>query len=89
MTPWRLVVAASAERALSRLPPKIASAIVEFMFGPMVDNPDRVGKPLLRGLSGYLTARRGAYRIIYRINEETRTVEVVRIDHRSRVYRSR
>jgi mRNA-degrading endonuclease RelE of RelBE toxin-antitoxin system len=89
MTRWRLVVAASAERALSRFPPKIASAIVEFMVGPLVDNPDRVGKPLLRELSGYLAARRGAYRIIYRINEETRTVEVVRIDHRSRVYRSR
>jgi mRNA-degrading endonuclease RelE of RelBE toxin-antitoxin system len=89
MTRWRLVVAASAERGPSRLPPKTASAIVEFMIGPLVDNPDRVGKPLLRELSGYLAARRGAYRIIYRINEETRTVEVVRIDHRSRVYRSR
>jgi mRNA-degrading endonuclease RelE of RelBE toxin-antitoxin system len=89
MTRWRLVVAASAERAVSRFPPKTASAIVEFMVGPLVDNSDRVGKPLLRELSGYLAARRGAYRIIYRINEETRTVEVVRIDHRSRVYRSR
>jgi mRNA interferase RelE/StbE len=89
MTRWRLVVAASAERGLSRLPPKIASAIVEFMVGPLVDSPDRVGRLLLRELSGYLAARRGAYRIIYRINEETRTVEVVRIDHRSRVYRSR
>jgi mRNA interferase RelE/StbE len=89
MTHWRLVVAASAERGLNRLPPKVASAIVEFMVGPLVDDPHRVGKPLLRELSGYLTARRGAYRIIYRVNEEAGTVEVVRIDHRSRVYRSR
>jgi len=89
MTPWRLVVAASVERGLDRVPPKLASAIVEFMVGPLIDNPHRVGKPLLRELSGYFVARRGAYRIIYRINEEARTVEVVRIDHRSRVYRSR
>jgi mRNA-degrading endonuclease RelE of RelBE toxin-antitoxin system len=89
MTRWRLVVAASAERGLNRLPPKVASAVVEFMVGPLVDDPQRVGKPLLRELSGYLTARRGVYRIIYRVNEERRTVEVVRIDHRSRVYRSR
>lgn len=59
------------------------------MVGPLVDDPHRVGKPLLRELSGYLAARRGVYRIIYRINEETETVEVVRIDHRSRVYRPR
>jgi mRNA-degrading endonuclease RelE of RelBE toxin-antitoxin system len=89
VTPWRLVVAASAERGLDRVPPKLASAIVEFMVGPLIDNPHRVGKPLLRELRGYFAVRRGVYRIIYRINEEARTVEVVRIDHRSRVYRSR
>jgi mRNA interferase RelE/StbE len=89
MTRWRLVVAASAERGLNRLPPKVASAIVDFMVGPLVDDPRQVGKPLLRELSGYLAARRGVYRIIYRVNEEAVTVEVVRIDHRSRVYRSR
>jgi mRNA-degrading endonuclease RelE of RelBE toxin-antitoxin system len=87
MTRWRLVVAASADRGLNRLPSKVASAIVEFMVGPLVDNPYRVGRPLLRELSGYLAARGGVYRIIYRVNEEAGTVEVVRIDHRSRVYR--
>jgi mRNA-degrading endonuclease RelE of RelBE toxin-antitoxin system len=65
----------------------MAAAIVEFMIGPLLENPYRVGKPLLRELSGYHAARRGAYRIIYRVNEETDTVEVVRIDHRARVYR--
>jgi len=88
MIEWRLVVASSAERGLDRVPPKVASAIVEFMVGPLLENPHRVGRPLLRELSGYLSARRGAYRIIYRINEEAGAVEVVRIDHRSRVYRS-
>lgn len=88
MTRWRLVVAPSAERGLNRLPPKVASAIVEFMVGPLVDSPYRAGRPLVRELSGYLAARRGVYRIIYRVNEEAGTVEVVRIDHRSRVYGS-
>jgi mRNA-degrading endonuclease RelE of RelBE toxin-antitoxin system len=82
------MVAASAECRLNVLPPKVASAIVEFMLGPLIDEPHRVGKPLLRELSGYPAARRGVYRIIYRINDEARTIEVVRIDHRSRVYRS-
>jgi mRNA-degrading endonuclease RelE of RelBE toxin-antitoxin system len=88
MTEWRLVVASSAERGLDRVPPKVASAIVEFMVGPLLENPHRVGNPLLRELTQYRSARRGAYRIIYRINEEAGAVEVVRIDHRSRVYRS-
>lgn len=88
MTNWRLVVAPSAERSLARLAEKVAPAVVEFIVGPLLENPQRVGKPLLRDLTGYMAARRGAYRIIYRINEETTTVEVVRIDHRSTIYRS-
>ena len=88
MTNWRLVVAPSAERSLAQLPEKVAPAIVEFMVGPLLENPRRVGKPLIRELAGYMSARRGAYRIVYRIVEETSRVEVVRIDHRSRVYRT-
>ena len=88
MTNWRLVVAPSAERNLARLPEKVAPAVVDFMVGPLLDNPHRVGKPLLRELDGYMVARRGVYRIVYRINDEASTVEVVAIDHRSRIYRS-
>jgi mRNA-degrading endonuclease RelE of RelBE toxin-antitoxin system len=87
VTDWRLAVAPSAERDLSRLSAKIAAAVVEFMLGPLLENPHRVGKPLARELSGYRVARRGPYRIVYRIDEPTVTPQVVRIDHRSRVYR--
>jgi mRNA-degrading endonuclease RelE of RelBE toxin-antitoxin system len=66
----------------------VAHAIVEFMVGPLLQSPNQVGKPLLRELSGYLVARRGAYRLIYRINETSSTIEVVRIDHRSMIYRT-
>jgi mRNA-degrading endonuclease RelE of RelBE toxin-antitoxin system len=58
------------------------------MVGPLLESPHQVGKPLLRELQGYMVARRGAYRLIYRINEGTSTIEVVRIDHRSRLYRT-
>jgi mRNA-degrading endonuclease RelE of RelBE toxin-antitoxin system len=89
MTSWRLVVAPSAERSLARIPEKVVPAIVEFMVGPLLEDPHRVGKPLVRELAGYTSARRGAYRIVYRSVEETSRVEVVRIDHRARVYRTR
>jgi mRNA interferase RelE/StbE len=59
------------------------------MTGPLLDDPHRVGKPLTRELAGYHSARRGAYRVIYRIDETARTVHVVRVDHRADVYRTR
>ncbi len=86
---WRLSIAASAERSLDRLPPKIATATVEFMLGPLVEAPRRVGHPLQRELTGLWSARRGAYQIVYELNEADLVVNVVRIDHRADVYRPR
>jgi mRNA interferase RelE/StbE len=61
----------------------------EFCNGVLRDEPRRVGKPLLRELAGYYSARRGAYRIIYLIDDNTLVVHVVRIEHRQDVYRRR
>jgi mRNA interferase RelE/StbE len=84
---WILRVAASADRGLARLPEKAAAAIVEFITGPLVEEPGRVGRPLRGHLAGYYAARRGPYRVVYSFDSEQRTVDVVRIDHRSQVYR--
>ena len=86
---WELAVAASAERQLARLPGRLAPAIVEFMLGPLSENPHRVGHPLQRELAGLWSARRGAYRIVYDVDDERRCVTVVRVDHRADVYRPR
>lgn len=87
--PRNLVVAPSADRVLRRLPEKVAVAVVEFMLGPLVENPRRVGHELRRELTGLWSARRGAYRIIYEIDEPTHEVRVLRVDHRADVYRPR
>jgi mRNA interferase RelE/StbE len=68
------------------LPLAVATAVAEFVTGALLDNPHVVGKPLVRELAGYRAARRGAYRVIYRIDQNSRTVHVVRIDHRADVY---
>jgi mRNA-degrading endonuclease RelE of RelBE toxin-antitoxin system len=86
---WRLSIATSAERSLDRLPPKVAAATVEFMLGPLVEAPRRVGHPLQRELAGLWSARRGPYRIVYELNEAELVVNVVRIDHRADIYRPR
>lgn len=86
---YRLVVAAPAVRGLRRLPAAAAAAVVEFMVGPLAGDPRRVGHRLQRELDGLWVARRGPYRIVYEIDDEGRRVVVVRIDHRTDVYRPR
>jgi mRNA-degrading endonuclease RelE of RelBE toxin-antitoxin system len=89
VTPGQLALASSAERTLARLLDRLAAAVVEFLVGPLLQAPERVGKPLRYELEGYWSARRGAYRIIYRLDQGAHTVRVVRIDHRADVYSSR
>jgi mRNA interferase RelE/StbE len=86
---WRVVVAPSADRALVRLPEKLAAAVVEFMLGPLREAPRRFGHPLRGDLSGRWAARRGVYRIVYELDDATRSIPVLRIDHRADVYRPR
>ena len=50
---------------LARLPEKVATAAVEFIYGSLTESPRRVGKPLKLGLAGLHSARRGDYRVIY------------------------
>jgi mRNA interferase RelE/StbE len=86
---WELVVAPSADRTLARLPEKAATAVVEFLVGPLIEAPKRMGHPLQRELAGLSSARRGPYRIVYELDEEKRQVQVLRIEHRADVYRPR
>ncbi|MFT6289890.1 MAG: mRNA-degrading endonuclease RelE of RelBE toxin-antitoxin system [Ilumatobacter sp.] len=87
--PYELRVTGPTQRQLGRLTEGTAAAIVEFMLSALIDNPHRVGGRLQRELAGFHSARRGAYRVIYEIDDDQHTVIVLRIDHRSRGYRSR
>ena len=87
MAEFELRVAPSAARSLERLPESVAAAVVEFLTGPLLQEPKRVGKPLVRQLAGYWSARRGAYRVVYALDQVNRLVLVVRIEHRADVYR--
>jgi mRNA interferase RelE/StbE len=73
---------------MSRLPAKTASAIFEFVDGPLRANPRRVGKEPRGELTGLWSARRGEYRVIYRLDENTRTIHLVLVSHRWDAYRS-
>lgn len=87
---YELVLTPPAVRtARSGLPEAVAAGVIELLTSASVENPHRVGKPLRRDLAGIPSARRGTYRILYRINDERGEVVVLRIDHRNEVYRPR
>jgi mRNA interferase RelE/StbE len=84
---YEVVFTRSARRALElELPEKAASAAFEFIMGPLRENPRRLGKPLREPLAPLYAARRGEYRVIYRIVDRRLVIEVVSIVHRRDAY---
>jgi mRNA interferase RelE/StbE len=87
--PYVLRTTPTVRRALSEtLPEVVATAAYEFMTGPLLVEPHRVGKRLLPPLDDRLSARRGTYRIIYRVDDQERVVTVVDVAHRRDAYRT-
>lgn len=83
-----LVLTPPARRAIAyRLPEPVAAAVIDFLTTALVENPYRVGQPLRGDLAGVWSARRGTYRVLYRIHETRREVVVVRVEHRRDSYR--
>jgi mRNA interferase RelE/StbE len=80
-------ISARAERDIARLPEKIGAACVELIFGPLAENPHRVGTEPRGQFAALRSARRGSYRIIYKVDEERGGIDVVHIDRRGDVYR--
>jgi mRNA interferase RelE/StbE len=72
---------------MQALPPRAVSAVVEFAFGDLAREPRRVGKPLRRELTGVFSARRGPYRVLYRIDDDASAVSILRVHHRGDVHR--
>jgi mRNA-degrading endonuclease RelE of RelBE toxin-antitoxin system len=86
--PYTLVITASARRALSAgLPTAAAFAAWEFITGPLRKEPYRVGAPLQSPFEGLWRARRGEYRVRYRIDEKQHAVHVLDVSHRRDAYR--
>ena len=86
---YRLLTTPTARRQIERdLPESVAAAALEFVNGPLLVDPRRVGKPLFAPREGQYGARRGEYRIIYTIDDAAGMVTVLSIRHRRDAYRS-
>ncbi|UWZ35386.1 type II toxin-antitoxin system RelE/ParE family toxin [Dactylosporangium roseum] len=76
-----------ARRALETgLPEAIAWAAYTFVTERLPTNPHRLGGELDGPYEGMRSAQLGTYRVVYRIEEETRTVYVLSIRLRGDVY---
>lgn len=86
--PYEVVFTRSARGALEiTLPESVAAAAFEFIVGPLAENPRRLGKPLREPLAPLYSARRGDYRVLYRIEDNRMVIEIVTIEHRRDAYR--
>jgi len=61
--------------------------VIKFLTTALIRQPYRVGKALRDDLAGVWSARRGTYRILYRVREDLREVIVLRVEHRRDAYR--
>ena len=83
---WDVQLAPSAIRGLGRLPPRVATAVIEFVTATLPTNSERMSKPLRGELEGLRSARRGDYRVLFSLDDTTGVLLVVRIAHRADVY---
>jgi len=86
---YDLEITAEGHRHLSRLPDKVRTAVLAFLFEALAIRPRRVGKPLVGEFAGWWSARRAEYRVVYEIDDERRVVLVHRVAHRRDVYHRR
>lgn len=87
---YELVVAPTVRKQLAEgLSESVAFAAYEFITGPLLENTHRVGKQLRPPLDDRHSARRGTYRVIYRIDDQHRRVTVVGVFSRADAYRPR
>ncbi len=86
---YGLAITATARRQLAEsLPTSVGFAAYEFIIGPLLENPQRVGKQLMTPLDDRYSARRGTYRVIYRMDEQQMVVTVLAVSARSDAYRT-
>jgi mRNA interferase RelE/StbE len=87
---YELIIAPTARKQLAEeLPESVAFAAYEFIIGPLLDNPHRVGKQLRPPLHDRYSARRGTYRALYGIDDERQRVTAVGVFGRADAYRAK
>ena len=82
---YQVLVERKAEREMEVLPEDVLYLIGE-VLDDLGENPRPPGAKKLTGKEGY-RIRKGAYRVLYTIDDPSRIVRIYRIGHRREVYR--
>jgi mRNA interferase RelE/StbE len=69
------------------IPPRVGVPLAAFIFGSLAEAARRRGKPPQREFAGRWAALRGDFRIILRLDDDTNTMYVLKMAHRSDAYR--
>jgi mRNA interferase RelE/StbE len=81
---YRLVYSLLAKDIARKLFPAV-KPIIKSEIERLLENP-YIGKELIEDLSGFRSLIIGKYRVIYRLDEETTTIQIHFIGHRRDVY---
>ena len=76
-------------RSPDQHPKNVRPAVAATISGPLAENPQRLGKPLVGQLEGLLVDRRRDYRIIYEIDDEEGLLIAHSVQHGRDIYRAR
>lgn len=74
------------EKFLRKLPQQQALRIMDTIERTLADNPVPASAKTIIGEHGVFRIRVGSYRALYRIDHGARTIVIVKIDRRERVY---
>ena len=81
---FKLIYAETSLKQIKKLHPYL-KPLVKAKIERISANP-HIGKLLEKELSGYLSFRAKRYRIIYKVEEDTKTIETHYIGHRRDIY---
>lgn len=84
MAEYTVVLTKTAQKQVDKLPDQVAYPLLD-TIEKLSDDPRPDGCKKLKGRPGY-RIRKGDYRIIYDIQDDTLIVEVVAVGHRRHIY---
>lgn len=85
MDSYKLFFKSSAVKELRRITKPPLEKIMQKIAG-LVQHPRPASVQMLRGDERYYRLRHGDYRIIYEIDDEGKTVTIIKVGHRREVY---
>ena len=86
MADYAVVFARSARKELQNLDPQVSRRIIK-QIEALVTDPRPSGVVKLEGATDLWRIRVGQWRVVYRISDRDRLVDVVAVRHRSDAYR--